>query len=181
MRVAGGLPILRRIRTVRWIRRCIQLGQKDRFRVVEFSVMTNHIHLIIEADDKRALSRGMQGLTVRFTRRLNQLFGREGTMFPERYHARQLRTPKQARHGLGYVLLNARKHAWQGHKRLARDWVDPFSSAPDFTAWTRRTWTDDLRLGDVVTVPATFWLLRTGWQRAGPLDPNAIPGAAGGG
>lgn len=181
MRLAQALPNLRRIRTVRWIRRCIQLGQKARFAVVQFSVMTNHIHLIVEADDKRALSRGIQGLTVRFTRRLNQLFGRGGSMFPERYHARQLRTPKEARNGLGYVLNNARKHAWQGHRRLAEDWVDPFSSAPDFTAWTHRPWTDDLRLGDAVTVPARFWLLRIGWQRAGPLDPNAIPGAAGGG
>ena len=102
-------------------------------------------------------------------------------MFPERYHARQLRTPTQTRNGLSYVLLNARKHAWQGHKRLAQNWVDPFSSAPDFTPWTRQTWTDDLGLGDAVNVPARFWLLRTGWRRAGPLDPNAIPGAAGDG
>jgi hypothetical protein len=38
--------------------------------------------------------------------------------------------------------------------------------------------TDDLRLGEPVTAPARFWVLHTGWQRAGALDPNASPGAA---
>jgi hypothetical protein len=66
LRLVEGLPSLRRIRTVRWIRRCIQLAHKERFGVVQFSVMKNHLHLIVEAQDKRALSRGMQGLTVPF-------------------------------------------------------------------------------------------------------------------
>jgi REP element-mobilizing transposase RayT len=179
LRLVEGMPSLRRIRTVRWIRRCIQLGHKDRFRVVQFSVMKNHLHLIVEAQDRRALSRGMQGLTVRFTKRLNRLFGRKGTMFRERYHARQLRTPREVRWGLNYVLGNARRHAWQGHRKLARDWVDPFSSAPEFTDWTVQPWTDACELGEVATRPAQFWLLTTGWQRSGPLDPNAIPGPAG--
>ena len=32
------------------------------FRLVHYAVMGNHVHLIVEAPDRRALWRGMQGL-----------------------------------------------------------------------------------------------------------------------
>jgi hypothetical protein len=148
--------------------------------VVEYSIQGNHLHLMIEAEDKRALGRGMQGLKVRLARRLNTLFGRRGTMFRERYHCRQLRSPREVRHGLGYVLNNRRRHVG---RTLARDWVDPFSSAPGFSGWARRTVTGAgavLELGGKpVTRAARFFLLREGWRREGLLEPNGIPGPAG--
>src|SRR5438876_2144541 len=50
----------------------------DRFgmRVCEFSIQGNHLHLIAEAADARALSRGMQGLSIRIAKRLNQMMKR---------------------------------------------------------------------------------------------------------
>src|SRR6266568_3894393 len=41
------------------------------FRLVHFSVQANHLHLVAEADDGRALARGMQGLGVRVAKALN--------------------------------------------------------------------------------------------------------------
>jgi REP element-mobilizing transposase RayT len=178
LRLIAGLPSLRRREAVRWIRRCIQRAHKDWFSVVHFTVQTNHLHLIVEAADRRALSRGMQGLGVRLTRRLNALFGRRGSLFRERYHARQVRSPREARLCVGYVLANARKHAAERGRRLARHWVDPFSSAPTFDGWRGRTVTGDDPTPAGITRAPTFYLLRTGWRRAGPLDPNAIPGPA---
>ena len=179
LRLVAGMPSLRRHRPVKYVRRCIQLAHKDAFRVVHFSVQTNHVHLIIEAEDARALSRGMQGLKVRLARRLNALFGRRGTVFTDRYHARPIASPRQARHCLQYVMNNARKHAAEQGRVLARDWVDPFSSAPTFEGWSHRTVTSADPTKSGVTKAPEFWLLRVAWRQHGLLDPNAIPGPAG--
>src|SRR5204863_9277085 len=81
----------------------------DRFgmRLVELAVMSNHVHLICEADDERALARGMKGLCVRIARALNRLWGRVGSVFNDRYHAHALKTPREVRNALNYVLHNA--------------------------------------------------------------------------
>jgi REP element-mobilizing transposase RayT len=179
LRLVAGVPALRRFKTVRYIRRCIQLAHKGTFRVIEFSVQVDHVHLIVEAEDRRALSRGMQGLKVRLARRLNRLFGRRGTPFTERYHARQLRTPRQTRHCVLYVLNNARKHAAQRGQTLARGWIDPFSSAPTFAAWAGPTFTGEGATRDGITAVPRFYLLTTGWKRHGLLDPNEVPGPSG--
>jgi hypothetical protein len=101
------------------------------FRVVEYSVQTNHFHLLVEVPDQRALTRGAKGLFVRLARALNRLWHREGQVFPERYHVRALTSPAEVRRALVYVLHNARKH---------RSWgagVDPFSSGPWFDGYRR--------------------------------------------
>ena len=79
---------------MRWVRRCILLAQRSWFRVVHYSVMDNHLHLIVEAADGGALSRGMKGLNVRLAKRLNQLFGLKGTLVKERFHSRPLASPQ---------------------------------------------------------------------------------------
>jgi hypothetical protein len=66
--------------------------------------------------------------------------------------------------------------AAQGGKGLQRDYVDPYSSAPHFQGWQVRTWTSKQLAGEPVTAEPTTWLLRVGWRRHGPLDPNAVPG-----
>ena len=179
LRLLEGIPSLRRHRPVKYIRRCIQLAHKDAFRVVHFSVQSNHIHLIIEAEHRNALSRGVQGLKIRLARRLNALFGRRGAMFSDRYHARAISSPRQARHCLQYVLNNARKHAAEAGRMPARNWIDPFSSAPTFDAWACATVTSDGATEPGITRAAEFWLLRTAWRRYGPLDANVVPGPAG--
>ena len=156
----------------------MQLAHKSGFGITQFSVQSNHLHLIIEAHDRVALSKGVQGLKIRLAKRLNQLFGRRrGTVFPERYHAQPLRSPRQVRSALLYVLNNRRRHLAQSGRGLQRDYVDPYSSAPHFEGWQTRPWTSAVLVGDSVTARARTWLLRVGWARHGPLDPNAVPGS----
>jgi REP element-mobilizing transposase RayT len=177
LRLIEGFPGLRRPKALRWIRRCLQLSHKDGFAIVQFSIQGNHLHLIVEASDRGALSRGMQGLKIRLAKRLNQLFGaRRGTVFPERYHAQPLRSPRQVRGALLYVLNNRRRHLAQSGRGLQRDYVDPYSSAPHFDGWRGETWTSERLAGEPVTAEPSTWLLRVGWRQQGPLDPNAIPG-----
>lgn len=65
----------------------------DRFRIVDWSIQSSHLHLIIEADDNAVLARGMQAFSIRVARGLNRVAGRNGTVFTERYHIHVLGTP----------------------------------------------------------------------------------------
>jgi hypothetical protein len=54
--------------------------------------------------------------------------GRAGRVIGDRYHARILRTHRQARNACEYVRLNRHRHMAQVGERISKDWVDPFSS-----------------------------------------------------
>ena len=179
MRAVDDVPSLRQTQAVNWVRRCIQLAHKEAFRVCEFSVQDNHLHFIVEARDEVALARGMQGLKIRIARRLNALFERRSTFFTDRYHARPLTSPPQVRHFLWVVLCNVRKHGAERGETFARDWVDPYSSAPTFDGWTHDVVTDADATPPGVTRRPEFPLLRTAWKRYGLLDPNTPPTRAG--
>src|SRR5262245_2747607 len=103
------------------------------FRLTHYSVQTNHMHLLVEASDATALSRGMQGLAIRMAKAVNRVLGAKGKVFADRYHARALKTPREVRRALAYVLLNARRHH---AKRGDAVWpTDPCSSARHFDGW----------------------------------------------
>ena len=173
-RVADGPP-LRRGDCYAVLRRCFSAG-KNRFgfRLVHYSVQGNHIHLICEAEDRKALTRGMQGLTIRIARRVNRRLGRRGKLFAQRYHARILRSPREVRHALVYVLNNRRHHV---EGPLAREWIDPCSSGPWFTGWKWRLRPHVIRSqADPPVVSAETWLLVHGWHmKLGPLRFDEVP------
>ncbi len=91
----------------------LRAGRRDpeRFRVLQFSVQHDHVHLIVEAKDKRALSSGVRSVAIRIARYVNDLLGRRGRLWADRWHGRALRTPREVRNALVYVLANFRKHA----------------------------------------------------------------------
>ena len=110
------------------IQRAFRYGG-DRFglRLIEFSVQSNHVHLIVEAEDKRALSRGLQGLAIRVAKGVNRASNRRGRVLADRYHARPLRTPTEVRRAIHYVLRNLQHHT--GEDPL---YIDPYSSMAGF-------------------------------------------------
>jgi REP element-mobilizing transposase RayT len=156
-RVRARLPSLRRGAERAVLEHAFERGA-DRFgfRLVHYSIQSNHLHLVAEARDRRALARGMQGLLVRVAKALNKLWGRRGSVFADRYHARILRTPREVRCALVYVLQNARHHGIHGHG------PDEYSSGPWFDGWTSRI-APPARASP--TVAARTWLLRVGWRR----------------
>jgi REP element-mobilizing transposase RayT len=85
-------------------------SERLNFRVVHYAVMRDHVHMIVEANDRIALARGMQGLGIRIARRLNRLMERSGRILSDRYHAHILRTPTETKHARHYLLTNARHH-----------------------------------------------------------------------
>jgi putative transposase len=123
-------------------------------QVVHFSVQGNHLHLIVEADGKAALSKSMKGLAVRMAVGLNRLAKRRGTVFADRYHAHVMETPREVANTVRYVLQNYRKHA---RERLPAHWRDPFASS----------------VAEPLREPKV-WLLRVGWTLAAELRMAAI-------
>ena len=122
----------------------------------------------------------MQGLAVRCARKLNRLWGRKGTVFADRYHDHVLRTPREVRNALCYVLNNARHHS----AALRRCGVspppalaapDPFSSARWFDGYRQPPPTPP-PLAHCPTVAARTWLLTTGWRRHGAIGLDEDPG-----
>jgi REP-associated tyrosine transposase len=135
------------------------------FRICQFSIQGNHLHMICEATDNQALARGIQGWSVRVARGLNGCLGRAGTVFDDRYHLEVLTSPTQTRNALCYVLHNARRHGESLPTRY--NGIDPFSSAWWFDGWDDDSW----RIGipppeDRSVAEAQTWLLREGWKRA---------------
>src|SRR4051812_4862488 len=64
-------------------------------RIVHYTIQGMHLHLIVEADDTAALSRGMQGLCIRLAKRLNALARRHGRVLVDRYHAHILKSRRE--------------------------------------------------------------------------------------
>jgi len=172
-RLLAGLPNLRSERTLALLRATLAAGA-DRFgfRLIEYSIQSNHLHFVAEAQDEIALARGMKGLLVRIAKALNRLWERTGRVVGDRYHARVLKTPREVRNALVYVLQNAQKH---GARIFG---IDAHSSGPWFSGWMDRTPRSDRALPQ-----ASSWLLLFGWLKGGRIAtseaPRANPGAGG--
>ena len=95
LRMAPHVYNLRSRRSFRVIEAALWVGG-DRFdvRIIHFSVQGNHLHLIVEAPNRRALARAIQGLSIRIAKGLNRMMGRSGRVIGDRYHARVLRDRK---------------------------------------------------------------------------------------
>lgn len=112
LRVRDGIPSLRTVSAVREIERTFAAANdRTGFRLIHYSLQGNHAHLIVEADGADALGRGMKAIGARLARAVNRIFRRVGPVLADRYHVRALRTPREVRNALAYVLLNARRHA----------------------------------------------------------------------
>jgi hypothetical protein len=163
MKLRQGLPSLRRgeaFAVVLGVFAAVR-GLED-FRLVHYSVQSNHLHLICEALDRRELVRGVQSLAIRLAKRLNRLWRCAGKLFADRYHDRILRTPREVRNALAYVLQNARKHGALGESTRP----DPCSSGRWFDGW--ENWSVDA--GATTPVKrARSWLLGIGWLRHGKV------------
>ncbi len=155
------------------------------FRIVHISFQRTHVHLIVEAATKEALAKGMQGFQISAARHLNGAITKEtgvkcaGTVFPDRYHARELTSPRAVRHALAYVLNNWRRHDEDRTNKTRL--VDPYSSGVNFGGWKELEDSPFL-----FQVPAGFsrlttampqtWLLAKGWTVHGAIGARERPG-----
>lgn len=189
-RLVPGLRSLRNAPELAVVREVFAQSQRPDFQVVHHSIQSNHVHLIVEADDRAALSAGLRGLLVRLARALNRLWRRRGGVLADRFHERELRTPREVRNSLLYVLQNARKHG------LWMRGADPCSSGAEFDGWAASTTPrrgvqisrrvksaqssgrspgSGLMTAGGVWRRARTWLLEIGWQCHGLLRESEVP------
>jgi hypothetical protein len=148
LRVLDDVPNLRSSRRFAVIRRSFAAARGlHGLRLTHFTVMSNHLHFIVEADSSAALSKGMQGLGIRLAKALNGALDRKGSLFADHYHSSLLKRPRQLWNAIRYVLGNAGHH--YGEKG-----VDRFSSA----APEHRD----------ILASARGWLSRVGWLLGSP-------------
>jgi REP element-mobilizing transposase RayT len=184
-------------------KRELNYARDGAYRIVHLSIQRNHVHLLVEADHKTALSRGMQSFQISAAKHLNRAFSlkslasgrhergvfakamatrRRGTVFPDRFHQEIIKTRKQARHTLAYVLNNWRKHR-EDRYGLPSTWkVDPFSTGVLFEGWKERQHEDVYMpfretYQPMVVYFAKTWLLRDGWRMYGLISFGEVPSA----
>lgn len=139
--------------------------------VIHYALVSNHLHMIVEARDNSALGRGMRSLAGSFAKAVKKLQGDSlpGRVFSGRYHLRVIKNPSQMKRTLEYVLLNVCKH------RRFLEHMDPYSSARYFPHWRRllgSRWNDVIswemeglsqKTAEVGLSPPRSWLASRGW------------------
>ncbi|HEX5063697.1 MAG TPA: transposase [Kofleriaceae bacterium] len=178
MRVKKGVGRLRKGPAYRAIRRCLVkcLGN-EAFRVCHISIQANHLHFLVEAKDSSSLASGMQRLNILTARALNRELGRHGKLFEFRYHATQIKSPKQARHALAYVLNNWRRHDEdESCERAQLATLDPYASGLSFDGWDSPRFAKPVDFTPLPVSEPRTWLLGVGWKKHGLIDPHEVPG-----
>jgi REP element-mobilizing transposase RayT len=178
MRVVPAVGNMRRRSLYKAVRDAtITAAVRERFRIVHVSIQRNHIHMLVEAANKVALARGMQGFQISAARNINTALGvghrrRRGAVFSDRYHLEVITSPTRAHHAISYILNNWRRHREDQHG-LARTWlVDPFSSGISFPDWNELDghalmWPIRETYDPMVVYRPKTWLLAEGWKVGG--------------
>ncbi len=188
LRVVPEVGSLRRRRAYLAIRDAtVVAAQREGFQIVHLSLQRTHIHLLVEAVDRIALSRGMQSFQISAAKSLNRAISkgrpgprRRGKVFTDRYYAEIITCPRQARHALSYVLNNWRKHTEDRDSRMAGWTFDWFSSGWSFADWAEAV--DDpvlhpppARYEPMIVRRSKTWLLSVGWKRYGLISYCEVP------
>jgi len=190
LRVIPAVGNLRRRCAYQAIREAtLTTARREDFRIVHLSIQRTHVHLIVEANDKHALASGMQGFQISAAKHLNAAISkgkpgprRRGTVFPDRYHAEIITSPRQARHTLAYVLNNFRKHREDQAEPMSSWKLDWFSSAILFPGWAEYgdeafLWRGPPTYDPLLVYQPRTWLLREGWIKSGSISCREVPSA----
>ena len=164
IKLRADLPSLRKGEAFTVVRAAIgRVNGGDLIRIVEYSIQSNHVHMLIEAANSADLSRGMASLNTGLGMRLNRIWNRigQGSVFEERFHLVVISSPNQMRKALNYVLQNSAHHGI----RLRH--LDPCSSAQSFGGWQQYQGSIIVARAATICVSAQpqTWLLRVGWQK----------------
>ena len=91
-------------------RQAVKTARGRGLRIVHYSLMHNHLHLIIEAASNEELSKGMQSFALSLSKLVNyRVSGRIKKLWQDRYWMRLLSSPREIKIALQYVLKNPQK------------------------------------------------------------------------
>jgi REP element-mobilizing transposase RayT len=193
MRRVKRAPSLRSERIFRAILGQLARVKRCGVRVAHYSVQHDHLHLIVEGEDRHDLSAQMHKLFSRIALAVNAVAIRRGRLFRDRHHREELDGPTKTRNALVYVLFNDRKHHAQNggavddalltelDDRSSAAWLDgwdPRAGPPPETLTRLRARDGDIEgFGAPRTEPQT-WLAQEGWRirtRRGAIKLHELP------
>lgn len=169
LRMRKGVVSLRSQGIFKEFKRALREAKQFGLLVNQFSVQGTHIHLLAEARSNAELSSGMKSFGSRFAKAVLKASGQKGAAFAGRYHLHILKSPREVKNALRYILLNQAQHL-----KVAQH-IDGFSSGYFFSRWEKlikvsawiRTQLAEPRPRDFTHLtPAQSWLLKEGWLRA---------------
>jgi putative transposase len=109
------------------------------FVVQDYSLMTNHFHLLIKTLET-SLSEIMQYFTSRYAYWFNRKYGHVGHAFQSRFHSIPVQTDAYLAEVSAYIDLNAPRagmvmrpedYAWGGYRSIMTGAVDPIVNASE--------------------------------------------------
>jgi putative transposase len=184
LKLIEGLPNLRRNALLEEFKESVKKAKAQGLYILHYSIQDDHIHLFAEAKSNTALAAGMRSLVGRFAKFVRKFAyntsksskcKRLGSVFKGRYHLHVLKTPREVKNTLEYVLLNLSKH------QKFIEYLDHFSSAQYFKDWkillgTRfkgliKSTVESIEgrsrrdLEKVISEPQS-WLATSGWLKA---------------
>lgn len=104
------------------LHRAILRARSKGLRMIHYTLEYDHVHLLVEASSNQQLHSGMQAFGICFAKGINKVKGRKGNVYKHRYHLHLLRSAREVKNVLHYILKNGIKH---GRTYCA---VDPFNS-----------------------------------------------------
>lgn len=193
LRVTSEIGWMRRLDTYAAVRRALRavLPRHVDFRIVHLSLENTHVHLLVEASDKKCLANGMRAFQISAAKQLNAAVSRRrrlaqrrrGAVFVDRYYVEDIGSVRQVRNTLSYVLNNWRRHREDTNAfSLFGGRLDPYASGLAFRGWrevipVEQRWLPRDYEPPAVSDPRT-WLLGQGWTRAKSISMFEVPGPA---
>lgn len=92
------------------LHKAIKNARKLGLGIVHYTLEYDHIHMLVEARDNETLAKGMQSFGICFSKGINKLKGLKGQVYKSRYHLRILKTPREIKNVVHYILGNSVKH-----------------------------------------------------------------------
>jgi hypothetical protein len=143
LKLQPGLPSLRSPALKACVEQAIDAGH-ERFgmRLLRHSLEKDGLALFIVAPNRRALSRGIQGISVRIARAVNRKLERKGRLFADRYEAQSTqavstRAAPNSRVAQGKITRKKTSRVITSAKRTAAAPKSPARAKPSRAAPTR--------------------------------------------
>ena len=167
LRLKEKLPSIRTKDLFKEFKESAALSKKQGLHIIHFSIQRNHIHLFCESRSNRSLPLGMRSLAGRFGKILRAYprsrgGGKSGSTFDGRYHLHVLKTPREVKNTLEYVLLNSSAHAFRYWPKLLGS---RFKSLIKADAGFFENQQKPIDLKSALCEPQS-WLAKAGWMRA---------------
>ena len=119
-----GMCALRDPRIATLVEHALQFFDGDRYRLLAWVVMPNHVHVLIEAGTTHSLASIVQSWKRETARRANEMLGRQGPFWQSDYYDRYIRNGEHFYSAVAYIHRNP---VIAGLVSEPQQW--PFSSA----------------------------------------------------